>query len=264
MKPTINHRGKLPLIISFMIFFIGIHLYSSGQGITVYQYRHVAAENVGEFIERETTYWSKVAENAMEDGNLTFWALLEKMGGYDLPNSSNYLFVNTYNDIDAIGEVWDPSSVFPDVSIDLMETGSLSTVTSTFFLQEGSWEQDEEAQPDDFGYLVMVYHNSPAPDSLIQLENEHWGPFIRKAMKNNQTTQVGWGNAIVLSPSGEHINFNTVSYDLYPNLKEALNPTWDENIVFPEEGLEAIGELELNRRGSVVYRIVQVVEPPEE
>jgi len=261
MKTNLYPFGGFRKITLFIALLAGIQMYCFGQGITVYQYRHVPADKVGEFIERETTYWSKVAEKAMESGNLTFWALLQKMGGYDLPNSSNFLFVNTFNDVDAASEVWDPSAVFPNVSMDKMETNSLSTVTSTFFLRNEHWEQAADAQPEDFQYLAMVYHNSSAPAQLIELEKTHWAPFIKQAMDDKQTTQVGWGNATVLSPSGDDIKFNTVSYDIYPSMQEALNPTWNENAVMPQEGLNEIGEIELNRRGSVVYRLVKVVQP---
>lgn len=261
MKTKRYPFGSFRKITLAMAFFVGIQIYCSGQGITVYQYRHVPADNVSEFINRETTYWSKVAEKAMEKGNLTFWALLEKMGGYDLPNSSNFLLINTYKDLDAVNEVWDPSSVFPDVSMDKMDTWSMSTVTSTFFLRNQHWEQAADAQSDDFKYLIMIYHNSSAPAQLIELEKTHWAPFVKSAMDSKKTTQVGWGNATVLSPSGDDIKFNTVSYDIYPSMNEALMPTWDENVTYPEEGLNQINELELNRRGSVVYRLVKVVQP---
>jgi hypothetical protein len=135
MKMNVNPSGIFRKISFALVLFAGIHISCSGQGISVYQYRHVPAENVDEFINRETTYWSKVAEKAVEKGNLTFWAILQKMNGYDLPNSSNFLFVNTFNDIDAAGEVWDPSSAFPGVSMDKMETYSLSTVTTNAFVR---------------------------------------------------------------------------------------------------------------------------------
>lgn len=253
--------GAFRKIALVMTLFAGIQLYCSGQGISVYQYRHVPPDKVNEFINRETTYWSKVAEKAMEKGNLTFWALLQKVSGYDLPNSSNFLFVNTYNDLDKVGEVWDPSTVFPNVSIDEIETGSMSTVTSTFFIRDQHWEQAADAQPEDFKYLMLLYHNASDAGQLIELENTHWAPFIKSAMDNNQTTQVGWGNATVLSPLGDDIKFNTVSYDIFPSLNEALMPTWDENVTFPQEGLNKIGELELNRRGQVVYQLIKVVQP---
>ena len=66
------------------------------QSITVYQYRNVPDDKIDEFIKRETTYWSKLAEKAVKDKTMTFWAVLEKVGGYDMANSSNFLFINTF------------------------------------------------------------------------------------------------------------------------------------------------------------------------
>ncbi|MDH3651789.1 MAG: hypothetical protein OEQ53_19045, partial [Saprospiraceae bacterium] len=34
------------------------------------QYRHVPQDNIAEFIHRETTYWSQVAQKAVDDGKL--------------------------------------------------------------------------------------------------------------------------------------------------------------------------------------------------
>jgi hypothetical protein len=77
-------------------------------------------------------------------------------------------------------------------------------------------------------------------------------------MDAGKTTQKGWGNARILSPTGEDIKYNTISYDVYPSLKEALYPTWSEDLEPPDmtKIMEAEGN---NQRASVVYRIVQVV-----
>lgn len=233
-------------------------------GITVYQYRRVSADKRDEFVKRETTYWAEIAKKAMAKGNLTFWALLEKVGGYDMESSSNFLFINSYKDIDKIGDVWSAAAItasFPNVTADKVETNSISTTTSTFFLRDEDWQQAATAVPDrDFNYVAMVYHNSSQPGNLIALEKKHWGPFIKGAMDKKQTTQMGWGNAIVLSPSGYNIHFTTVSYDLYSSLKEALNPTWDPKIVLPTDGLTEIGKTETGR-GGAVYHVVKAVNP---
>jgi hypothetical protein len=228
--------------------------------ITVYQYRHVPDDKVDEFVKRETTYWSKVAEQAVKDKKMSFWALLEKMGGYDLPNSSNFLFINTFPDIDKTGEVFTNVEKTAGVSIEKMETGSMSTTTSQFFLHDEGWVQDAKANPaTDFNYVVMVYHNTDYADSLIKLENKYWSPFIQKAMDNNQTPQMAWGNASVLAPMGDNIKFTTVSYDLYKTMQDALMPVWDPKTVLPTKGLNMINKLELTRRGISIYRIVKVV-----
>jgi hypothetical protein len=233
------------------------------RSITLYQYRHVPDDKIDEFVKRETTYWSKVAEKAAKDKTMTFWALLEKVGGYDLPNSSNFLFINTFPDIDKVGDVFSNAEATAGVKIAEMETNSISTVTSEFFLHGEGWAQAAKADPDkDFNYVEMVYHNTNYADSLIGLEKKYWSPFIQKAMDNGQTTQKAWGNAIVLAPLGDNIKFTTVSYDLYKTLQEALMPHWDPKTVFPTKGLNMINKIELNRRGIAIYHVVKVVTAP--
>lgn len=254
---------KMSAVLILSAFFTALQTTASAQpdsAISVYQYRHVPDDKIDEFIRRETTYWSKVAEKAVKNKTMTFWALFEKIGGYDMPNSSNFLFINTFPDIDKVGDVFAPAEKITGLPMAKIETNSLSTTTSQFFTVGTGWAQAANAVPEkDFNYVVMVYHNTNYPDSLISLENRYWSPFIKKAMDNKQTPQMAWGNAFVLSPSGDNIKFNTISYDLYKNMKDALLPKWDPKTEFPNEGLEKINGMEINRRGSAIYRVVKVV-----
>jgi len=245
------------------LFCFQVTLHAQDRSITSYQYRRVPNDKIDEFIKRETTYWSKVAERAVKNKTMTFWALLEKVGGYDLPNSSNFLFINTFPDIDKVGEVFSDVETVAGVKMAAMETNSFSITTSQFFLHEENWAQDAKAMPDkDFNYVVINYHNANFADSLIKLEKMYWKPFIQKAMDNNQTPQMAWGNAVVLAPMGDDIKFTTVSYDLFKTLQDALMPHWDEKAVFPVKGLAMISKISLNRRGIAVYRVVKVVTMP--
>ncbi len=233
---------------------------ANSREVTVYQYRHVPDNKIDEFIKRETTYWSKVAQKAVKKKTMTFWALLEKVGGYDLPNHSNFLFVNTFPNIDSIGDVFNAPEKTAGVPMAQMETNSISTVTSEFFLHSVGWAQVDNADPaKDFNYINFIYHNTNYADSLIALENKYWSPFIKDAMNKKWTPQKAWGNAVVLSPSGDDIKFTTVSYDLYKNLADALMPNLSADAQIPMEGLSKIGAIETGRRGSVIYRIVKVV-----
>lgn len=258
----INSISKIVSGFLILAFLLGFQTKALTQ-ITVYQYRHVPDDKIAEFIKRETTHWTKVAQKAVDNKKMTFWALLEKVGGYDLPNSSNYLFINTFPNIDSTGDIWSTAESTAGVKMAEMETESLSTTTSQFFLHDENWAQDAKAVPDkDFNYVVMVYHNTNYADSLIKLEKQYWSPFIQKAMDNDQTPQVAWGNSVVLAPMGENIKFNTVSYDLYKTLQDALMPNWDPKTVLPIKGLDRINKLEINRRGIAVYRVVKVVSAP--
>jgi hypothetical protein len=258
MKRSHSH-SKIITGFLMLAFLLGIQISLLAQ-ITSYQYRRVPEDKIAEFIKRETTYWSKVAQKAVDNKKMTFWALLEKVGGYDLPNSSNFLFINTFPNIDSTGDIWSTAESIAGVKMNEMETGSLSTTTSQFFLHDEDWAQSAKANPaNDFNYVVMNYHNSSLPDSFIRLEKKYWKPFIQAAMDKKQTTQMAWGNAIILSPSGEDIKFNTVSYDLFPTLQQALMTTWDPKIVFPTKGLTMLDKIRVNRPATIVYRVVKVV-----
>ena len=95
MKKEIYFK-RLPIMLFIMAIMLGSFNSMKAQDITTYQYRHVAPDKVAEFIKRETTYWSKIARKAIDAGKMSFWALLEKVGGTDLGTASNYMFVNSF------------------------------------------------------------------------------------------------------------------------------------------------------------------------
>lgn len=252
---------KILLLALALVMVAGMSVPLAAQEISIYQYRQVAQADMEEFLHRETTYWSKVAENAIKKGNLTFWAVLVKVGGYDIPNGSNVLFINTYKDLDNMAGTWDPSAAFPDVSVESMETISMSKVMHTLFVRSENWVEKAGAVPsNDFNYVSMLYHDTNSPGQLIELENKHWAPFIKASMDGGKTTQKAWGNAVIITPRAQNMKARTISFDLYASLQETLDPTWAEGVEFPNEGLAEINGLEESPRVNYVYRIVKVVD----
>ncbi len=249
------------ILFSLLLFAFLIPLQQLHAQVSVYQYRHVPANKIEEFIKRETTYWSKVAQKAVDAKKMNFWGLFEKVGGYDLPNSSNFLFINTFSNIDSAwsGDAFNPSKLFPKIPYSQMETNSFTTVTSQIFLHSEDWAEAKGVNPaKDFNYVVMNYHLSENPGSFINAEKTIWKPFLQSAMDKNQTKQVGWGNATVLSPTGGDMKFNTISYDLFRTLQDALLTPWDPATVFPDN-LYMFGKMRTNESARVVYRVVKVV-----
>jgi hypothetical protein len=236
----------------------------SAQEVTLYRYMYVAPNKADEFIKRETTYWSKVAQKAINKGTLSFWGLFQLVGANGIPNSPNFLFINSYKNIDSVDNVWNATAVFPKVPMSQMEDFSFSTNTSNYFLQDKGWQQAATANEEkDFRYVAMYYHSSSDPDSFTKAEIKVWGPFIKAAMDKNQTGQRGWGNAIVLAPSGPEIKFNSISYDLYPTLSAALLQKWDPAVQFPMEGLTELNKLRTTAPTREIYQVIKVVNQPE-
>lgn len=260
MKNKTISTSKFLYSLALMAFFLGIQMNGIAQ-ITSYQYRRVPDDKIGEFIKRETTYWAKVAQKAVDEKKMTFWALFEKVGGYDLPNSSNFLFINTFPNIDSSGSIWGTAEAVGGAPMDQMETNSISTTTSQFFLHGENWVQAAIAKPgNDFNYVVMNYHNSNFPDSFVNLEKKYWQPFIKAGMDKKQTKQMAWGNAIVLSPTGGDIKFSSVSYDLFSTLQDALMTVWDPKTAFPAKLFPLLDKITISRSARVIYRIVKVID----
>ena len=246
-------RGLMLLLLS-----VSTCIAAYAQEVTTYQFRKVTPEKADEFVKRETTYWSKVAKKAIDKGAMSFWALLERVDGTE--NDPNYLFINSYPDLDADnGDIWNPAPLFPTIPIAKIETYSMSRVASQFFLRDQGWEQSSTTKPEkDFNYVIIVYHNSSDPNAFIEMEKRQWAPFIKTAMDNKQTHQVGWGNSIVLAPTGNNVRFNSVSFYLFPTLKYALLQEWKPDVKFPEAGLDSLMKMTKAIPDREIYRIVKV------
>ena len=64
MKQTKSLK-KIRIIL--VVFLLTVFQLTGITQITVYQYRHVPDDKIDEFLKRETTYWSKVAEKAVNE-----------------------------------------------------------------------------------------------------------------------------------------------------------------------------------------------------
>ena len=222
-------------------------------------YRHIPQDKLNEVLEKESKYWSKVARKAIDNGKLSFWAVFVKVGGFDLPNSHNVLYVNTFKDINDQDGIWDlAEELFPDTKPEDYNTWGAEYgrgVEHMMFVQTGGWQQSASTSSEDFKFLKMVYHNTNSPIDFVNVEKEHWGPFIKKQMDAGNTRQVAWGNSLVLSPRGPKVPFNSISYDLYKSLGDALMPG---TLVLPDGFWAPFEEIEALPRMEMIYSIYAV------
>ena len=107
----------------------------------------------------------------------------------------------------------------------------------------------------------MNYHLAVNAGDFITAEKTICKPFLQTAMDKKQTQQIGWGNASVLSPTGGDMPFNSVSYDLFRTLQDALLTPWAPDLVAPDN-LDIFDKMRTNQSARVIYRIVKVVSGP--
>lgn len=235
----------------------------NSQEVTTHEYRYVPLENMEEYLKRETTYFSKLAEDEMKKGNLTYWAILEKVGGDDLQNTPNVLTINSFNNVDDSEIVWSKvEELFPNVKPEDIYTEELCTRTDIIYLRKINWVEVKNADPDkDFKYVHLIYHNTKNVGQHFDFENNTWAPLVQKAMDQGITTMKGWGNSIVVSPVSNKFPYSSASYDFYDSIHNALSETFSDNMEFPEGFFDELNSNYAGPRNSHLYRIVKVVRP---
>ncbi len=253
---------KLSLFILAMLFCIPSMF---AQAVVTHQYRRVEPENMQEYLKRETTYWQKLAESEVTKGNLTFWAILQKVGGLNQDKSSNILIVNTFNNMDTSNEIWgNLQALFPDTKMEDMDTWGMAKNTATIYLRSGNnFVSAPDANPaEDFNYVYVIYHNPKNVNKHMTFETEEWKPLIEKAMADGKTTHKGWGNDYILAPDSPKFPYSTSSYDIFSSMTDALSPAFSEDFVWPEGFGDSVQDNSAGNWHKQLYRVVTMVSAP--
>ena len=199
--------------------------------VAIFQYRHVPSENIGEFVRRENTYWSAVAQKAVDDGKLLYWAIWQKVGGWNLDSGSNFLFVNVFSDKEGFnqaGEIWNPTEVFPEMNPEDIDTGGLSTTKHMLFVENVASAGDMEPK-----FLRINYAKVHDGEKFMEIEMT-WKDFITERIANKETDTTSWRLLSVLAPTGASIPFDAMTLDGFQTLSGAVSPSWDEGTEFPD------------------------------
>jgi hypothetical protein len=238
--------------------------FAMAQSITTHQYRRVAPENMQEYLKRETTYWAKWAEKEVTKGNLTFWAILQKVGGVNQDTSPNILIINTYKNIDQGADWASIAEMFPGVQMEAIGTGDISTDMHHVFLSDlPNHIRAATTTNDDYKFVRMIYHDTKNTAQHLAFEAEKWKPMVEQAMKEGKTTMKGWGNQAIISPVTSTFNYGSYSYDIFSSLQDALSPAFSNDWTMPEGFWDGFQE-NYNKRNSNVYRVVAGVSAPSE
>lgn len=228
-----------------------------GQAVTMAQYHHVDAENRAEFIHRETTYWAEVAQAAIKEGKMNSWQLWEKVGGWNMDDSPNFIFINGFVAIDNmnnLNDVWNPAKVFPKVRMKDMGTRGLSTLKHQLVFTGNAFAGSNEVAP----FIRVNYSKASDLDKYLELEKTLWQPFIKGQMESGNTSQVSWFSAVKIMPFGADFPFNAVSVDGFNKLSEAIMPRTSYKTAPTYPDMSAINDVHVKQRIQV-YRLVKEV-----
>ncbi|MBK1878824.1 hypothetical protein [Pelagicoccus mobilis] len=226
------------------------------QNIVMITRRHVPADHMQDYANRESTYWKAVAEKHITDGSLTAWSVWRKVGGFDLNKGHNFVVVSVFTPEQfAMTHSYRKTlkSLFPDASESEMRVNKISTVKDNLMYRNLSHFHSGDAQ------AVRVNYSKAKSRDYYRVEPEIWGPFIDEQMKAGTTKVVSWGFYILTNPRGRGMHHDAISVDGFASVTDALlGGNFDEGVEFPENIDEIFDRHE--KVESVVYSLVAKAE----
>ena len=224
------------------------------------QGRHVPPENMGEVIERETTYWSEVARKAIKDGHMSGWRLYRSIDGTNLDEDPNLIFVNEFTpeQIGSDDQIWDFKKVFPDKDISEVETFSMGTTKSLVYYY--NLVAIAKSQPNFIRVNFAKTKNFGDLGRYLELEQSVWQPFIQERMDSGKTNVVSWSLSRVLYPGGVDTEYDAITVDGFATFADALWTRYGDDAAFPDTS-----EIwEVHHKAKIhLYELIMSVGPEE-
>ncbi|MCZ6674847.1 MAG: hypothetical protein O7C75_18100 [Verrucomicrobia bacterium] len=222
--------------------------------VEVVQTRLVPPDNIDEFVERETTYWSEVARKAIKDGKMVGWSLWQRLDGLNVDESHNFMFINSYaetTDLDHTDEIWNFKKVFPNKKLEDVDTFGLSTVKDVLFYDRIAFSS--KAQPK---FIRINYAKAADVQDYLDLELIEWFPFVQERMDSGKTNVVSWELSRLVAPRGRDIPHGAISIDGFDTLSAALFTYYGTDVPFPD--IEALQKVHYKAEVHV-YKLIKAV-----
>ena len=204
-------------VLIFLMFCVSI---SYAQNVIQFQYRYVDSEHIEEFEKKEMTYWSKVKQNAIQNGHLVASAMFRILdaGIVNDTNWPTHVFVEVYKDFEQMAnqnQIWQDLEGVIDIDPNFINTQSISKV-----LGIDRYKLVDELLPlREFKYAVWNYSKPKDLGGFINENLDLWKPYFKK--KLGKDGFVGWGILARVHPQGMNES-SVMSYDHYNSLEAAL------------------------------------------
>jgi len=217
------------------------------QNYYMYDFRSVPDEELSTMIENEEYFWSKVAQDQIKKGNMTGWAMLQRMGGSsDEPNVLFYIGAGSKANIDKLGssfsegsnnvmnKMGDGASVFINRGLDIPSRRVGQVILNRIHTEfDSNWSHHNFVKT-NFAKVSNVA-------KMNELQGKVWGKYIKKMMDRNDTNQKLWSASNVVSPNGGGYNWNYLTIDTYMSYGDVLDGGWTKTPSIPD--LSEINEL---------------------
>ena len=242
--------------------------FSTFAQVAYLQYRVVPQDKEDEFVEKETKYWSKVAQAAANQGHLAGWSLWKKVGVTKI-EAPNYVFVNNYESLDKM----DPSKVWSEANLKAMGKDPSEVSTSAFTtVPFDYWMQLEAFIPGEYKYALVNYAKPVSREGFIEENKNLWKPLHEKSIEEGNFGMTSWGLMSVIYPTGNQDRFSCLTWDGFNTMADVFNymrytspgadgPTEDWREVMDKTKMDKILPNGFEHR--IIYELVMSVDPQD-
>ena len=195
-------------LFTILLLTIGFSLNAQYYSIT---YVNVPPENQAEFASIETTYWSKVAQAAIDAGKQSAWGLVAAVGG--VPNGWTHAFVNVYETIEQMTDqsIWNPEELIG------ISNSDISTVQ--YYNGSGTNHWKIQGQINGLGGAAIWNYARPVNlQGYVEDNLKYWKPFF----ENDMNGRAYWGIATKITGVNQ-TNSTVMTFDGYETVADALS-----------------------------------------
>ena len=204
-----------------ILIFIGLScLALMSQAQAVYQLNgvRISPENQALFEKIEVDYVSKVAQDAVNKGQLVNWALIKLDGTIGEANTGyNYIFVNGFASIDAMNEStdwWSNTKAIVGVDPDILYR-DLREASGIYYYQR----QMEIAPTEAFEYIIMNFGHANNLEGYLKGEKA-WMAYHKKNM--SKTGLKAWGVGAKFLPVNANQTTNVMTWNAFATKAAAM------------------------------------------
>jgi hypothetical protein len=204
-----------------ILFIFLLTFYSVSSQIAVFHPVQVPGDQVETFEKIQTEYVQKIAQDAVDKGNLGAWALLKAFNATS--EDYNYLWVHLYQDVDQVVDKftwWANSEEVLGIKPDILY-GDIDARADRryFYKMELAINGDSDGE-----WVILNFGNPDNVDQFLKDSEKIVMPHFEKMM--NKSGMLGWGVATKITPQGKNSQggdyATAMTYDVYDNLKNVM------------------------------------------
>ena len=204
-----------------ILFIFLFTFYSVTSQIAVFHPVQVPGDQVETFEKIQTEYVQKIAQDAVDKGNLGAWALLKAFNATS--EDYNYLWVHLYQDVDQVVDKftwWANSEEVLGIKPDILY-GDIDAKADRryFYKMELAINGDSDGE-----WVILNFGNPDNVEQFLKDSEKIVMPHFEKMM--NKSGMLGWGVATKITPQGKNSQggdyATAMTYDVYDNLKNVM------------------------------------------